>query len=519
MILPYKIPQPFVLSLVLIVSTLWPRLVYLAVAPRLDEGFFIWQARFIYESLKLSSRLPDTGTLALYPLLLSPLCALGEPLFLWFRIADGLIAILTAYLFCKILQKLSSSWPIALSLAFIFLCALNLYKVIDAGFKNPIAAAFLPLFGAIMLLCSVNRKKQFFLAGVLTALSVLLREPFCLFALAGFCIIWLKWGFSPALRYAFGGMLCAFIIFLLVALGRHDPPSVILSYKYASAQYADSGERVLPNFINYGLTSLRLFICPLIVTLFFLAYSCRVFFKNKNSQTLSLENSFWLAIAMLPIAETLVKISFPYHFAVCLPWLGFYCASSWESLQKYFSQRVLKGAKYGLIGLLLASALSLPSPARFLSSLNTLSYLLKTGEWPKEMVEKSNFLMAAEELKKILPPNGTLASSAFSYNLYSITGAMSPLRGNFDPDDIYKLSDLARSWRVMGKDSPRLAQELQEIRPDAIAIAFAHEHEKDYKDEMLNIVNGSGLYELSRIIPINSNMQAGWMGFYIFRKK
>lgn len=61
----------FWIFLVIAVSTIWPRLAYLGNVPQMDEGYYIWQAKYIYESIKLGLPLPDTVTLTFYPLLRS----------------------------------------------------------------------------------------------------------------------------------------------------------------------------------------------------------------------------------------------------------------------------------------------------------------------------------------------------------------------------------------------------------------------------------------------------------------
>ncbi|MDE7371009.1 MAG: hypothetical protein K2N07_04580, partial [Desulfovibrio sp.] len=153
------------LFLVVLVSTLYPRLVLLGSLPAMDEGYYGWQAREMYDYLVHGRALP-ASSLNLYPLLLCWLCALPGKTLLWLRAADLVVALASAWLFSKyILRKAGGTYG-GLCIAFVFLCAMNMEAVINGGFKNSIAAAWIPIFVALLLYrkgCPATSPRWFFM--------------------------------------------------------------------------------------------------------------------------------------------------------------------------------------------------------------------------------------------------------------------------------------------------------------------------------------------------------------------
>lgn len=197
----------FWISFVILISTVYPRIVALGNFPHMDEGVYAYWGMLIHQSLAQDQGLPDAGGFSLYPLLCSWVFSLpGMPL-LWLRLADMLAAVWAGWLFCRLMVKESGSRVVGLLLSLAFLCAMNRLNVIDAGFKNAIFAAYIPLFLALRLCQKPLRASSphWYAVGALTALAVLLREPFAAFALLGLFSIWFGWGFDAAWRYAVGG--------------------------------------------------------------------------------------------------------------------------------------------------------------------------------------------------------------------------------------------------------------------------------------------------------------------------
>lgn len=143
----------------------------------------------------------------MYPLLLCWLCALPGKTLVWLRVADLGVALGSAWLFCRYILRKAGRISPGLGIAFVFLCGMNMEAVIDGGFKNSIAAAWMPIFAALLLYrkgCAPTSPRWFFM-GCLLAVATLLREPFAGFALLGCAPVVFLGGARALLRYMAGG--------------------------------------------------------------------------------------------------------------------------------------------------------------------------------------------------------------------------------------------------------------------------------------------------------------------------
>lgn len=506
----------FWIFLVIAVSTIWPRLAYLGNVPQMDEGYYIWQAKYIYESIKLGLPLPDTVTLTFYPLLLSPLCGLPGPGFLWFRIADCLAAIIASFLFCKILQKYAPNWKTALIIGFVFLCAMNEARVIDAGFKNSITAAYIPLFCAILF--SLSQNKRWFVTGICTGFGVLLREPFFIFAILGLCAIVYKWGWRPALSYCLGGLAIGLPVLIILGLWREDFFSIITSYALTTVHYKARANEIASNFFSKSWECILNSIWAIALFLYALINDLYIHFKKIRVCQNYKAILFWVCACVSALLEPAYKIGFIYHFAVCLPPIAFLCAISWPKLFPGLNRIILVCAITGCI-------IALPSFASFKQSMINTASLIDRRSYPHDQIQKSNLLLAAQEIKKFMTDNGlepnkaTFVSSAFTYNLYPVTNFWPPVKGYFVPEDGWHMSDLARTWGVLNKDREKFMDELEKNQPEAIAVAYVIEkHEPPHTADLIEMIKETGKYELLKIIPANKQKNFGWLGFYLFKK-
>lgn len=496
---------------VLFLSTFYPRIVYLGRFPGMDEGYYAWQAMHFHSFLAAGQGLPPDGTLALYPLLLSWLCWLPGSVFIWLKLADLAAAIVAGWLFCGLLRSLCRNDGLALILAFVFLCAMNMEPVIDGGFKNSIFIAYVPLFAALRLALKQVENPPWCGIGALAGLGVLLREPLAIFALVGFVAIWSGWNFKAALRYALAGILIAIGVFFLAGMARGDLPGPINAYLDAGGVYAVQAGQVAKNFFSNGQRALLHFSGPLIIALYGFFAPWRITRPNFRQAL------FWLALALLPILEPALKIGFLYHFAVCLPGLGGLSALLWKNFP-------LSGAgkKIGIAVLFLGvlqALLTLPGPWRLGEALHALRHMDEPWAGREDV---SNTLLAARAIQTHLPHlagNGTFATSGFTYFLYGATGKLPPQFGAFDPADTYRLSDLARSFRALGQDPRRLAAALRQNPPDVLAVGFtAEDHEPDYHEGVIEAVKKSGMYRQEEEIRPDPAKNYGWMGYTLFTR-
>lgn len=523
------------LFLVLLVSTFYPRFVLLGSLPAMDEGYYGWQAREMYDYLVHGRALP-AGSLNLYPLLLCWLCALPGKTMLWLRAADLVVALFSGWLFCKyILRKAGAIYP-GLGIAFVFLCAMNMEPVINGGFKNSIAAAWIPIFAALLLYhedCPATSPRWFWM-GALLALATLLREPLAIFALLG-CLGGIYLGGARALvLYVAGGICAACLVILPLCLAHEDFGDVFRAYFQAADVYTIQGGQVFHNFMANGWRAFTHFICPIFLTLAGLVLSwggpgggaretcdpARGSFRAQGSQhRFFCENVFWIASCLLPLLEPFLKIGFLYHFAVALPGLGVFCALRWSRIPcRLFAEkkRLLQGL---LAGPAVVSLFFLPSAAGAGDSLENLAAICGQA-WPERLAGTSNTLLVAKTIQQNLGEGGSVASSGFTCFLYGASGFYPPFHGPFAEGDRHRLSDLSRSFRALGSDPEKLAAAIRLNPPDILVIARATtNHEPDHHEEVEKAVNLTGLYRLLETVPPDAAKNYGWLGYKIFKKK
>lgn len=527
-----KFTSSFWILSLLAVSVIYPRLILLGSFPEMDEGLFVWLTQRCHEALAEHAPLPMAHGLPLQSLLLSWVYFLpGFPV-IWLRLFDMLFACMAAWLLCRIYQHECGSYGWGLIFGLIFICPMNYEDVIDHGCKNSIPLGLFFLFTAIRLL----QKKpdatsaRWFWAGVCTGLAVFFREPFFVFAILGFFTVWIYGGFTAALRYGAGGLATIPGILALLALaqgGHTGLEEMIQSYGGRGLLYAQEAYRIKSNLI-FALQKSRLYFeGPVCVTI--LAALAFIFFcltRRGPKKNIKMRGAFWLCAMLFPLLEPLTKIGFVYHLAVCLPGLGglcsFFFAESWGTIQK--AQGLVPaiwrtGAKILALACAVCAISGLPPPAQGKMTIAMLRNFPEYG-WPGEYVDKSNVLMAARIIRENLPPHGTLASSAFSFNLFEASGAKGLKKGYFDPADQYTLNDLSRAWFLLGKDRKRFLEALEKNLPDALVIGKARQiHEKDYADELVREIVKSGKYRLCGIVPWNGKRHQGWMKYLIFVRK
>lgn len=511
---------------VVLISTVYPRLLMLGFFPSMDDGVHGYRSQLIHQGIAAGQGLIDALGFSFYPLLLYWTFDLpGNPV-IWLRLADMLAAAWAGWLLCRILERESGNIRAGCLLALAFLCCMNAEQVLVAGY-NGIFAAYVPLFLALSLSLSRPRAEspRWFAVGALVALAVLLREPFSGFAVFGLAAVWLSRGFKAAWRYALGGALTGVAVLAVLGFLRGGVAVLVNYYIELGDIYAAEAWRVSKKFVGNGLRSLGYFAGPLSLTVIAAVLLGREFHGRRRagrSVGFGGRALFWLGAALLPLLEPLSKIGSVYHFAVCLPGCAGLCALAWRQAAQGPLRPGGPGRKAALTGIILAclsSLLVLPDPGKARMTLDVLR-AFPSRSWPKAYVSQSNTLLAARALKRIVPPGGTLSSSGHSFFLNVTTGILPPSQGPFAPRDSFRLSDLSRTFIAVDHDVQRLAEVLRANPPDAAAVGFTHEdHSATFAREIVAAVERSGLYELATVIPIDQSKDYGWMGYVIYRKK
>lgn len=492
---------------VLFISTVSPRLAVLGGLPATDEGFYAYYAQLIHHSLATTARLPDAGPLELYPLLLSWVLSLKGNTLILLRAADMLVALCTAAALYGVLVRESGNRMVAALLTLLFAFSLNSPIFIQNGFKNSMVAAFLPLLLAVRIAqdADANTHGSWVLAGVLTALGILLRETFLPFAVLGAGAIYFGRGARPTRQFILGGTLAGALIVMTAVLARGSVSSLIEAYRSAGIVYTALADQRVSLFVNGSLASLKE--CAPAVALSALALIGLVLVSARRRQAApALRGLFWLVATALPIIEPASKIGFPYHFSACLIGMAGLCACSWRH-----ACATQPNTRWPLISIALLALFMLGSKneslaARWKADSSNLA-AITDARWPDSAVQTSNYLLAADALRKAANPGATLSASGFMFTLY-------PLTGFLPPNDL--LSNLSAAIIKLNLDSQALAAALKACPPDLVMTTFR----KDWPgaDALEQAVVQSGIYAQIGVIPVDPNKVYGTFGGNLYRR-
>lgn len=496
----------------------------------MDEGFYEYMSVAYNQAISRNESFPPMQGLAFWPLLLAWIPELPGMSMLWFRLTDMAMMLIAGWLLCRILQKESSHPWYGILLAFIFLCSMTDKIVIDSGFKNSFSVSWACMFFAFSLTQDVGNRRPFtwFLVGFLIAMGIALRETMFPFAFLGLISIWIGWGFRAALVYSAGGIVCAAVVISGIALIHPDNiHNIIFGYTSRVNIYLVQSYLIWEYFIKNGFQALKTFAGPVLMT----SFAIIMFFKFPLPGINKKRALFWLAVALLPLLEPLTKIGFVYHFAVCLPGFAGLCAflcryTKWPSYDINIRNIKLSVAP-SFLALLLACVLclnNLPGWRTFSQSMQVISQF-PSREWPDNLVQKSNTLLAAKEIKKLLPPGGTLSTNALAYFLYAVTGAHGPSFPVPDANDPHNLTCLSRTFLHMGQNVDKLAKAIMANPPDVVAVAYTHSvHEPPFTNEIIDALEKTGLYSYKTTVkeiigPEAMKMDNVWLGYKIFSRK
>ncbi len=488
------------ISGVVLLCVVLPRALALGFYPYMDEGFYAYWARVIWQSLAAGRGLPDEGFLVLYPALLSWCWALPGKALVWLRSADMILAAVSGFLLCRTLFRESGGFIAALVIGAVSLAAADIPPVIQAGFRNSIAAAFIPLLLALEC-CRAPSAWGELAAGALTAVAVLLREPFAVFAVWGFLALLIGRGPRPAMRFAASGLLVGAII-LLCVFALRGSFGLVNVYATAGDIYAADANLVRYNFFHYLERVPRFFGGALLLALGALILSAR---RDRQERQWT-RGLFWLGATLLPLAEPALKIGFPYHFAVSLPPLAGLTAWAWRAVGTPTRLR------QALVGLVCALACLLSLQQLFLfrdynSPGLTARTLAAPGPfWPDD--GRSNTVAAAARLRELAPQGGTVSVNNFSYFLYPASGLMPPSTS---------LSDLTRTYIAAGRNGDAFLRALKATPPDVIALGRAESlHTASFTPEIGALLEESGLYRPAGRLPSVDGANYGWLGYEFY---
>lgn len=419
------------LFVVLVIVVL--RLAVIGGYPSTDEGIYEYYALIIHDRLSQDLRLPNDGMLMLYPLLTSFVYSLKvNPIFA-LRLIDVVPDALAAVLMLRISVRLSGSLIASALITALFFLLLNHPTFIQYGFKNSFFVALCPLLYAVILFLSGQQAGagRFFAMGLLVALGVLLRETLLLFAVLGAVSIFVERG-TRALKYFVAGGLATGSLILIVAIALRGPggvSSLISGYVDTGVGYGAFGDLRWKLFKSSGQLAAQAAVAGLVMSL--AATICIVVASIRGRTKEYLKPFvFWAAAALIPLVEPLSKLGLPYHFSWSLIGLCSITSLGWRACR--FSGRVQKligsGVCIGVSLLLVWSQLQFQRGLFW--GLTYPAFKETHGKyWAEESIQRSNYLLMADQIKRIAPANATLSSSAAMLILYPLTGLRPPCYG------------------------------------------------------------------------------------------
>jgi len=496
-------------AIVILVATVLPRLMVVGGLPTTDEGFYAYFAQLIHANLDAGRGLPHAGTLMIYPLLVSWVFGLPANHMILLRLVDLFVAAVASWLLCRVIEKESGSHVAGALISLVFLFIMNQPLFIQCGFKNSIFAAYVPLFLALRLGqdSMIGTYSAWWGAGALTALAVLLRETFLPFLVVGALAVVMSYGWRACLRYALGATASALLVTAVILGARGGFVTLVDAYRDASVVYASVTDQRVSLFVANGVLSAQ----EATVALVLGAMGTVAFFVTTfthKCQTNLRRLMFWACAAMVPLLEPASKIGYPYNFAVCLPGLAGLAALGWKNtLNGRVSSSATRLAALAMVICVLSlfpKFISLTSqwPATHNALQSTFS-----GTWPSNAIEQSNYLLASEAIRKVVPPNSTLSISGFMYALYPLTGLLPPSND---------LNNLSACLIKLDLNAERFKQALLANPPDVLMTTTRTDWPG--ANTLSKVVRESGLYEQVGNIPVASSKSYGSFGGTVYRR-
>jgi hypothetical protein len=506
---------------IILAGTVFPRLMLLGLFPVPDEGYYAYVAQQIHHSLVNGQGIPDAGGLSLYPMLCAWVFSLPYNPLISLRLIDLGMAVIMAFLLYKVLARTCNNNTGAALITLVFTFTLNQFFFIDSGFKNSITVAFIPLLLALYVGMGAVRNREsgnaWWMAGALTALAVVLRETFVPFAVLGLLNVFIAQGRKAALRFFIGGMAAGILLIGGILIARGGVTEIIASYRAAGIVFGYIADgRHLVHFITYGLMTVDFSLIIMMFSVLAISVLLVSIFLQRDKSLLR-ATIFWLSFSIIALAEAVTKLSYAYHFAIAFPGLAGLCALAlreiiriWPAM-KWMNRRIdnniLAVAGIALLAVWFYFSCSRLAMDHWPITLDTL-IVAPRGEWPEKFAEQSNYLLAAAEIKKVIPKNGTLGISGGTHTLYPLTGHLPPA---------YRLNDLSIVAILLNFSVPDIRKSLLDCAPDVI-IVTNRDWPARSSTYLLDAVLATEAYETAAKIPVGEQNPGYFYGMIIFRK-
>jgi hypothetical protein len=332
----------------------------------------------------------------------------------------------------------------------------------------------------------------------------MLRETFAPFAVLGLISVFIVQGKKAAWQFFIGGGVTGVLLIGAILVARGGVTELITAYHLAGNVFSMVSDSTrLEHFIFYGLQAVHLSSVALALsTLAFILLLIVILVRRDKS--LFLGSVFWLSFIGAALIEPATKICFSYHFAVALPGFAGLCALALREAIRLWP--VMAWMSKGIANTLAAAGVVLSAiwfyPACYDLLRNYWPTTLETlasapgGYWPEKFITESNYLLAAKEIKKVMPKDGTLSiSMGGMYVLY-------PLTGHFPPS--YRLQDLRATAISLNFSVSDIRQALLDCAPDAIMTTKTDWPASGGGTHLLEAILATEIYKKTTAIPTGS---------------
>ena len=501
----HKTLSTLIAILVAIFTTGYLRIHWIPFLPEPDGGMYTFFSQYFYTTLANGELIDPSYPIALYSLLTSWVYGLDINQYMALRWIDLCLAVIASTLFFKVIEKESGSLFFSVVTVSAVLIVMNNYSFILYGFRNSIWAAYVPLFLALLASQSINKKNHylFYFIGAVAAFGVLLRMPFLFFYITGAIAILFAYGWKILVKYLIGSAILGFITLFIVIMLREGegPQTIISSYIVQIAGIQDLiNELLISNFLKNSLIAIKAYWFGITLSIISAIYILKLNLKDRKSVSTN-RFFFWLALALVPIIEPISKLGFDYHFINCIPGLAGISAMGW----KYVSLNESKIVKKYIMGAIIILYVFgvYPNLSRTLNInvyhkenpvSDAYNHLWKNSYSEIETIRLSNYLIAADMIKKLSRKDSTLAVAGFAQVLYPLTGLFPTSIGMWDLRSLY----LSLNW-----NEDKLVGILQEQRPTLI---FPTKQVLPGIPNLTRAVQRTGLYERVAIISYSPNV-------------
>jgi hypothetical protein len=473
-------------------ATLYPRLALLGGLPGTDEGIYASGAQAIHDSVAAGRGLPDHGWLYFYPMLLSWVFSIDGNHMLLLRFVDMLVAVYAGWLLFTIASRESGDLFAGAAIAAVFCFAMNQQAFVQYGFRNSMFAAYIPLLMAIRvgLWWGPRKSATWWLCGALVAMAVLLRETFVYFAVLGFMAVFVAHGWRNALHYLVGGMFAAGVAIALLSLGRGGIVNIVQAYLHAGDAYSGVADmrwqRLRAAFATAAIEGAAALPFA-VVGLAGVLVSVRQRVPDTKRWL------FWLAVALVPLLEPVLKIGYAYHIAVSAIGLCGLASLVWRK----YSRAAWRSTGLAVACVLVGSSVILSWLQ--LQKLNVgiwerLANVRAIGErdWPRQAIPQNNYLLLAAAIRDAERDGVTLAVSGNALGLFPLTGML---------PSTHTLHDLSATARRVRHDGGALRGAIVFCPPDILMVTSRPQ--KVYgRDAILEAVTGMAEYSEVANLPV-----------------